>query len=69
MDNWPSQIELLEYPVLDSTNAEGKRLAFQDSQNSWIFAQKQTDGKGSRGRGWCSDGSNLTASFLSDCLI
>ena len=64
MDNWPSQIELLEYSVLDSTNAEGKRLAFQDSQNSWIFAQKQTDGKGSRGRGWCSDGSNLTASFL-----
>ena len=64
MKKWPQHIELLEYDILDSTNAEGKRLAFQNVRSSWILAKKQTDGKGSRGRKWSSDYPNLAASFL-----
>ena len=30
MDTWPSGIGCLEYSVLDSTNAEGKRIAFKN---------------------------------------
>ena len=64
MESWPSGIGCLEYPVLDSTNAEGKRLAFRSNGDTWIFAHKQTDGKGSRGRTWLADDHNFTASFL-----
>ena len=64
MDNWPSDMELLEYPSLASTNAEGKRLAFITESDTWIFTHKQTDGRGSRGREWFSGELDFTASFL-----
>ena len=62
MDNWPSDMKLLEYPSLGSTNAEGKRRAFITESDTWIFAHKQTDGRGSRGREWSSGELDFTAS-------
>ncbi len=64
MEKWPVGIDLFEYPFLDSTNAEGKRLAFKKENKTWIFTHKQIEGKGSRGRAWFSDDHNFTASFL-----
>ena len=66
MENWPTGIDLLEYPVLDSTNAEAKRIAFKKETNArtWVFTHKQTHGRGSRGRIWFSDRQNFTASYL-----
>ena len=65
MENWPSGIGYLEYSVLDSTNAEGKRIAFKNSEETWILAHRQIAGRGSRGRIWLSGDGNFTASFLS----
>ena len=64
MESWPFGIEFLEYSVLDSTNAEGKRIAFKNDAKTWIFAHRQTAGRGSRGRLWFSDKDNFTASYL-----
>ena len=65
METWPSGIGCLEYSVLDSTNAEGKRIAFKNNKETWIFAHRQIDGRGSRGRIWLTGDGNFTASFLS----
>ncbi len=65
MDTWPSGIGCLEYSVLDSTNAEGKRIAFKNRGETWILAHRQIDGRGSRGRKWLTGDGYFTASFLS----
>ena len=65
METWPSGIGCLEYSVLDSTNAEGKRIAFKNSEETWILAHRQVAGRGSRGRIWLTGDGNFTASFLS----
>ena len=65
METWPPGIGCLEYSVLDSTNAEGKRIAFKNNEETWILAHRQIDGRGSRGRIWLTGDGNFTASFLS----
>ena len=64
MEAWPSGIGFLEYSVLDSTNAEGKRIAFKNDEETWILAHRQIDGRGSRGRIWLTGDGNFTASFV-----
>ena len=64
METWPPGIGCLEYSVLDSTNAEGKRIAFKNNEETWILAHRQIDGRGSRGRIWLTGDGNFTASFL-----
>jgi len=55
----------LKFESLDSTNAEGCRLAQKGEGGPlWIIAAKQTAGKGRRGRDWVSKPGNLFATFL-----
>ena len=56
---------LLSYDSLDSTNEEAKRLAGGGaSHGAFIWAKKQTDGKGRLGRKWFSPEGNLYISVL-----
>src|SRR6267142_150725 len=56
---------LLAYDEIDSTNAEALRLMRQGEQGPlWITAERQTAGRGRRGRSWISLPGNLHASLL-----
>jgi len=56
---------LLSYDVLDSTNEEAKRLAAGGaSHGAFIWAKKQTHGRGRLGREWVSPEGNLYVSVL-----
>jgi BirA family biotin operon repressor/biotin-[acetyl-CoA-carboxylase] ligase len=56
---------LLSYDVLDSTNAEAKRLAGGGaSHGAVIWAKKQTAGRGRLGREWVSAEGNLYVTVL-----
>lgn len=50
---------------IDSTNGEAMRLALSDAAGPlWVFADKQTSGRGRSGRLWVSPPGNLYASLL-----
>lgn len=55
------------HELLDSTNAEARRRAsaglFQDL---WIFARRQSGGRGRRGRAWISEEGNIFGTRLID---
>jgi BirA family biotin operon repressor/biotin-[acetyl-CoA-carboxylase] ligase len=56
---------LLSYDELDSTNEEAQRLAQAGgAHGAVIWARKQTQGRGRRGRAWISNDGNLFVSFL-----
>lgn len=56
---------LLTYDVIDSTNAEAKRLAGGGaSHGAVIWARKQTAGRGRMGREWVSADGNLFTTVL-----
>jgi BirA family biotin operon repressor/biotin-[acetyl-CoA-carboxylase] ligase len=56
-------IEALEQ--IDSTNAEAHRRAEAGERGPlWIFAKRQTAGRGRRGRGWETGAGNLAATLL-----
>lgn len=56
---------LLSYDVLDSTNEEAKRLAAGGaSHGAFIWAKRQTNGRGRMGRDWISPEGNLYVSVL-----
>ena len=58
-------MRFISYETLDSTNLEAKRLAEQgDLGPLWIRADKQSAGRGRRGRKWTSDMGNLFCSGL-----
>jgi len=58
-------VRLLAYDEIDSTNAEALRLLRQGERGPlWITAQRQSAGRGRRGRKWISVPGNLHASFL-----
>jgi BirA family biotin operon repressor/biotin-[acetyl-CoA-carboxylase] ligase len=58
-------VRLITYETIDSTNAEGLRLARAGERGPlWIVAKRQTAGRGRRGRGWVSEQGNLYASLL-----
>ena len=53
------------YEVLDSTNAEARRRAEAGEAGPvWILAQRQTAGRGRRGRDWSTGEGNLAATLL-----
>jgi BirA family biotin operon repressor/biotin-[acetyl-CoA-carboxylase] ligase len=59
---------ILTYPVLDSTNAEARRLADAGERGPlWITAERQTAGRGRRGRAWSTGEGNLAATLLFTC--
>ena len=58
-------MRFISHETLDSTNLEAKRLAEQgDFGPLWIRADKQSAGRGRRGREWTSDTGNLFCSGL-----
>jgi BirA family transcriptional regulator, biotin operon repressor / biotin---[acetyl-CoA-carboxylase] ligase len=58
-------VRLLAYDEIDSTNAEALRLKRQGERGPlWITAQRQSAGRGRRGRKWISVPGNLHASLL-----
>lgn len=62
---WPQGYALKEFESLDSTNEEARRLAASDTPVPiWIRAERQTAGRGRRGRAWESPAGNLAATLL-----
>jgi BirA family biotin operon repressor/biotin-[acetyl-CoA-carboxylase] ligase len=58
-------MRLVAHEVLGSTNAEALALARAGERGPlWITADRQTAGRGRRGRGWVSEPGNLHASLL-----
>lgn len=61
----PSGVRHTAYAEVVSTNSTCLELARSgDDGNHWVSAEKQTSGKGSRGRSWDSLTGNLFASLL-----
>ena len=62
---WPEGYALKAFAVIDSTNEEARRIAAAgDQQPVWIIAERQTAGRGRRGRTWESPPGNLAATLL-----
>ena len=58
-------VPLVAHTVLGSTNAEALRLAREGERGPlWVMAERQTAGRGRRGRTWVSEPGNLYASLL-----
>lgn len=65
MTSWPAGYGLKEFAELDSTNEEAKRMAASGAPAPvWIRAEKQTAGRGRRGRQWETGAGNLAATLL-----
>src|SRR3954466_2783626 len=58
-------VRLAAHEVVSSTNAEAWARARQGERGPlWITAQRQTAGRGRRGRAWVSEPGNLHATLL-----
>ncbi|RMD87888.1 MAG: biotin--[acetyl-CoA-carboxylase] ligase [Alphaproteobacteria bacterium] len=58
-------VRCLAFAELDSTNAEARRRAEAGERGPlWIRADRQTAGRGRRGRRWVSEAGNLHATLL-----
>src|SRR5688500_6136694 len=58
-------VRLIAHEVLISTNVEALALAKRGERGPlWISAERQTGGRGRRGRAWVSEPGNLHASLL-----
>jgi BirA family biotin operon repressor/biotin-[acetyl-CoA-carboxylase] ligase len=58
-------VRLIAYDQLPSTNTEALTLARQGERGPlWVTAERQTAGRGRRGRSWISEQGNLFASLL-----
>jgi BirA family biotin operon repressor/biotin-[acetyl-CoA-carboxylase] ligase len=61
----PSPFRLIAYETIGSTNDELKRLAREGTpEGLTVSAERQTAGRGRRGRNWVSPAGNLYASIL-----
>jgi BirA family biotin operon repressor/biotin-[acetyl-CoA-carboxylase] ligase len=62
---WPEGYALKHFHELDSTNEEARRLAGCGERGPlWILADRQTKGRGRRGKTWETLPGNLAASLL-----
>lgn len=65
MTAWPPGYALEHFHELDSTNEEARRLAERGERGPlWILADRQTKGRGRRGKSWESLPGNLAMSLL-----
>lgn len=65
MTHWPDGYVLRHFEELDSTNEEARRLAIAGEAGPvWIIADRQTAGRGRRGRTWQTLEGNLAATLL-----
>lgn len=62
--NWPEGYGRRVMAEVDSTNAEGLRLAAGLAGPTWIFATRQVAGRGRRGRAWSDPQGNFAASLV-----
>lgn len=60
---WPEGVARHVLAEVDSTNSEALRLAPGLTQPTWIFARRQTAGRGRRGRGWAMPEGNFSATL------
>jgi BirA family biotin operon repressor/biotin-[acetyl-CoA-carboxylase] ligase len=64
-EHWPHNCSLRHLEEVDSTNDEARRLAVAGATAPlWILADRQTKGRGRRGRVWQAPDGNLTATLL-----
>jgi BirA family biotin operon repressor/biotin-[acetyl-CoA-carboxylase] ligase len=62
---WPKGYALKKFAEIDSTNEEARRMAMAGEHGPvWIAAERQTAGRGRRGRHWVSPPGNLAATLL-----
>ena len=62
---WPPDYALKHFEVIDSTNEEARRLAAVGERGPvWIVADRQSAGRGRRGRNWESQTGNLAATLF-----
>ncbi len=61
---WPEGYGRRILAEVDSTNAEGMRLAPELEVPTWIFASRQVAGRGRRGRAWSDPVGNFAASLV-----
>lgn len=65
MTLWPQGYSKQVHAELDSTNEEARRLAMAGEAGPlWIMAERQTAGRGRRGRAWQVPQGNLAATLL-----
>lgn len=58
-------VRLVSHELLTSTNSEALALARQGERGPlWVTAERQSGGRGRRGRPWASESGNLFASLL-----
>jgi len=63
--SWPVGYGLKQFETIDSTNEEARRLAQAGEPGPiWIRADRQTAGRGRRGRAWQSPTGNLAATLF-----
>ncbi len=63
MSDWPQGVQKRVYASLDSTMAEAVRLGEEIVGPTWIFTERQTAGKGRRGRDWVDPVGNFAATL------
>jgi BirA family biotin operon repressor/biotin-[acetyl-CoA-carboxylase] ligase len=65
VSTWPQGYALRDWTEIDSTNEEARRLAAAGERGPiWLRADRQTAGRGRRGRAWESPAGNLAATLL-----
>ncbi|SEM66900.1 biotin--[acetyl-CoA-carboxylase] ligase [Palleronia pelagia] len=62
--SWPEGYARLVRDSIDSTNAEGLRLAPTLERPTWILGHEQTGGRGRRGRSWATPRGNFSATLM-----
>ncbi len=63
--SWPTTYGLKHFAEIDSTNEEARRLAASGVTGPlWLYADRQTLGRGRRGNKWVSPQGNLAATLL-----
>lgn len=64
MASWPTGVGRRRLDIVDSTNAEGQRIADELEEPTWIMARMQTKGRGRRNRPWSMTLGNFAASLV-----
>ncbi|QYZ71044.1 biotin--[acetyl-CoA-carboxylase] ligase [Neotabrizicola shimadae] len=61
---WPAGTGRFVHDRLDSTNAEGARIAAGLTGPAWVLAREQTAGRGRRARAWSSPAGNFHGTLV-----
>lgn len=64
MASWPTGVGQRRLDIVDSTNAEGRRVVDKLEGPTWIMARMQTKGRGRRNRPWSMTLGNFAASLV-----